>query len=206
MPANTTYAWGAPTTPGITGLASGTNASAITGTLTNTTPAPIVVVYTVTPTSPTGPCSGATFTVSVTVNPTPTVNAVTSQTLCNNATTTAVNFASTFNVTGTTYAWTNNTTSIGLAASGTGNIAAFTATNTSNAPVTTPVDAFTVAIAVFEVLQVPPGAEEFNKVELEPIQAEAVPVIVPALGSAFSVTTVAAEVAAQPLLFVTVTV
>ena len=73
-------------------------------------------------------------------------------------------------------------------------------------PVTTPVEALTVAIAVLDVLHVPPGAEEFNKVELEPIQAEAVPVIVPALGSAFSVTTVAAEVAAQPLLFVTVTV
>ena len=72
-------------------------------------------------------------------------------------------------------------------------------------PVTTPVDAFTVAIAVFEVLQVPPVVA-LVKVELAPIHAEAVPAIVPALGSAFSVTTVAAEVAAQPLLFVTVTV
>ena len=72
-------------------------------------------------------------------------------------------------------------------------------------PVTTPVDAFTVAIAVLEVLQVPPPVA-FVKVELEPTQAEAVPVIVPADGSAFSITTVAAEVAVQPLLLVTVTV
>ena len=36
----------------------------------------------------------------------------------------------------TTYSWTNNTTSINLAASGTGNIAAFNATNSTTAPVT----------------------------------------------------------------------
>jgi subtilisin-like proprotein convertase family protein len=39
----------------------------------------------------------------------------------------------------TSYAWTNNTPSIGLAASGTGNIASFTATNTTAAPVTSTV-------------------------------------------------------------------
>ena len=230
VPSNTTYTWSAPSAiSGISGLAAGTSASSISGTLTNSTNAPVDVVYTVTPTSgANGNCVGASFTVTVTVNPTPalsstltpaaicsaatfnytatsatlvsptfawtraavsgitegassgstatisetltnttnapisvtyvytitangcsatnsvvvvvnptpTVNAITSQTLCNNATTNAVTFASTFNVSGTTYAWTNNTTSIGLAASGTGNIAAFTATNTSNAPVT----------------------------------------------------------------------
>ncbi|MFN5440346.1 MAG: beta strand repeat-containing protein, partial [Flavobacteriia bacterium] len=230
VPSNTTYTWSAPAAiTGISGLASGTSASSISGTLTNSTNAPIDVVYTVTPTSgDNGNCVGASFTVTVTVNPTPalsstltpaaicsaatfnytatsatlvsptfawtraavsgitegassgstatisetltnttnapisvtyvytitangcsatnsvvvvvnptpTVNAITSQTLCNNATTNAVTFASTFNVLGTTYAWTNTTASIGLAASGSGNIAAFTATNTSNAPVT----------------------------------------------------------------------
>ena len=35
-----------------------------------------------------------------------------------------------------TYTWTNDDTSIGLAASGTGDIASFTATNTGTAPVT----------------------------------------------------------------------
>ena len=34
-----------------------------------------------------------------------------------------------------TYTWTNDDTSIGLAASGTGDIASFTATNTGTAPV-----------------------------------------------------------------------
>jgi large repetitive protein len=70
----------------------------------------------------------------VTVNVSPTLTAVNNQTVCTGAQTTAVAFAD--NLTGTTYAWTNNTASIGLAASGTGNIAAFTATNTGTAPVT----------------------------------------------------------------------
>ncbi|MDL2145539.1 hypothetical protein QQY79_23720, partial [Flavobacterium tructae] len=49
--------------------AAGSNAANISGTLTNTTNAPINVVYTVTPTS--GTCTGSTFTVTVTVNPKP---------------------------------------------------------------------------------------------------------------------------------------
>ena len=49
---------------------------------------------------------------------------------------TAINFGTT-NTGGTvTYAWTNNTTSIGLAASGNGNIATFNGVNTGTAPVT----------------------------------------------------------------------
>jgi hypothetical protein len=72
-------------------------------------------------------------------------------------------------------------------------------------PVTAPEEAFTVAVAVLDELQVPPPVE-LAKVELEPTHAEAVPVIAATVGSAFSVTTTAAEVAEQPLLFVTVTV
>jgi hypothetical protein len=49
-----------------------------------------------------------------------TVNQPTNQVVCNNTSTTAINFS----VTGaTSYTWTNSNTSIGLAASGTGNIA-----------------------------------------------------------------------------------
>ena len=72
-------------------------------------------------------------------------------------------------------------------------------------PVTAPEEAFTVAVAVLDELQVPPPVE-LAKVELEPTHAEAVPVIAATVGSAFSVTTTAAEVAEQPLLFVTVKV
>ncbi|MFN5441938.1 MAG: beta strand repeat-containing protein, partial [Flavobacteriia bacterium] len=107
-------------------------------TATNTTNAPVTATITVTPTYTNNgvTCTGTAVTYTITVNPTPTVNAITSQSLCAGANTTAVTFASTFNVSGTTYNWTNSNTSIGLAASGTGDIAAFTATNTTNANIT----------------------------------------------------------------------
>ena len=50
-------------------------------------------------------------------------NAVPNQVVCNNAATTAVNFRSPTTGGTIVYNWTNNTPSIGLAASGTGNIA-----------------------------------------------------------------------------------
>ncbi len=59
-------------------------------------------------------------------------NPVANQTVCNNVATTAINFTGT----ATTFNWTNNTTSIGLAASGTGNIAPFTALNSTATAVT----------------------------------------------------------------------
>lgn len=77
-------------------------------------------------------CTGPTTTFTITVLPTPTVNPVSNQTVCTGHLTTAINF--TGNVPGTSYIWTNNTPSIGLAASGTGNIPAFTAINNSSAP------------------------------------------------------------------------
>ncbi len=69
---------------------------------------------------------------TMTVNAAPTVNAVTSQTVCNGSNTSAITFSGS-NV--TSYTWTNDNTSIGLAANGTGNIAAFTATNSTSAAV-----------------------------------------------------------------------
>lgn len=66
------------------------------------------------------------------VNATPTVNTITSQTLCSGAATTAVNFTGT----ASSYSWVSNNTGIGLAASGTGNIPAFTATNTGSTAIT----------------------------------------------------------------------
>ncbi|UKN03841.1 PKD domain-containing protein [Paracrocinitomix mangrovi] len=93
---------------------------------------PQIANITVTPTA--NGCPGTPITFTITVNPTPTVNQPNNQTLCNNTATTAVNFSG--NVAGTTYSWTNSTTSIGLAANGTGNIGSFNATNTTQSPVT----------------------------------------------------------------------
>ena len=58
--------------------------------------------------------------ITITVNPTGQVNQPADQVVCNSGSTTAVTFATTNSGGTTTYAWTNTTTSIGLAASGTG--------------------------------------------------------------------------------------
>ena len=129
----TVYNW-SNNTPSIGLVASGTgNIAAFAA--TNPGAAPVVATITVTPsfTSNGVTCTGTSRTFTITVNPTPTVNAITSQTLCNGANTSAISFSGA--VTGTVYNWSNNTPSIGLAASGTGNIAAFAATNTGAAPV-----------------------------------------------------------------------
>ena len=70
---------------------------------------------------------------NLSVNPLPTVNPVADQTLCHNSSTTAVTFSG--SIPGTVYNWTNNTTSIGLAANGAGNIPSFVAVNTTTAAV-----------------------------------------------------------------------
>ncbi|MBK8923827.1 MAG: HYR domain-containing protein [Saprospirales bacterium] len=80
-------------------------------------------------------CTGTPIQFDITVNPTPTVAAsTTSQTVCNGSGTTAINFTGA--VTGTVFNWTNNNSSIGLAAIGSGNIGSFTAVNNGGAPVT----------------------------------------------------------------------
>ncbi len=66
------------------------------------------------------------------INAVPTVDKINGQVVNNGAPTAAVNFAGTAN----TFNWVNNTPSIGLAASGTGYIASFTAVNTGSTPVT----------------------------------------------------------------------
>lgn len=88
-------------------------------------------IYTVTGTDANG-CQG-TDQVTVTVNPAPSVNAITNQTLCAGSSTTAVTFTGTA---GANYAWTNSSPAIGLAANGSGNINSFVATNTTGSPIT----------------------------------------------------------------------
>ncbi|MBK8611566.1 MAG: hypothetical protein IPL84_16905 [Chitinophagaceae bacterium] len=78
-------------------------------------------------------CSGSSKTFTITVNPTPDVNQPANQVVCNNFPTAPVNF--TGSVLGTVFNWTNSNPAIGLAASGTGNIASFTAPNAGTTPV-----------------------------------------------------------------------
>lgn len=132
VPANTQYTWAAPASQtGISGLTSGTGNS-ITGNLTNSTTSSVIVQYVVTPLS--GSCQGIPFTIGVTISPMPTVAAIANQTICNGTSTTPISFLGTIN--NTQFNWINNNTAIGLAASGSGDISAFSAVNTTTVPIT----------------------------------------------------------------------
>jgi gliding motility-associated-like protein len=125
-PTGSTFTWVATDNANVTGESlTNQTTSTLSNTLTNNSSTVQVVSYTVTPTL--NGCSGTPQTVNVTVNPIPTVNAISGQELCAGSPTTAVNFIG--NNGSTTYNWTNDNTSIGLAASGSGNIASFTAAN-----------------------------------------------------------------------------
>ena len=113
-----TYLWSP-----ATGLSAANIANPVASPTTNTT-------YTVTVTDGNG--FTATDNIAVNVNLIPTVNSIGNQIVCNNTSTTMVTFAGT----GTSYKWTNNNTAIGLGANGTGNIAAFNATNSTTSPIT----------------------------------------------------------------------
>ena len=74
-------------------------------------------------------CDGPTQTFTITVNPTAEVDQPASQVVCNGGSTTTVTFAAVNTGGATTYTWTNDHPSIGLAATGSGNIPTFTAIN-----------------------------------------------------------------------------
>jgi gliding motility-associated-like protein len=124
----TTYSWTNDNTS--TGLTASGSGSIPAFTATNSTSNPITSTITVTPSS--GSCTGTPVNFTITVSLSPTVDAVSPQILCNGSQTTAI----TFTGTGTSYAWSNTATSIGLGANGIGNIASFTVSNTTANPVT----------------------------------------------------------------------
>ena len=113
--------------PGVTGVY-----SAGVFTISGTPTAPGLFNYTVTAT---GPCNNVSMSGTITVNPSPVVNPVNSVVYCNTliaGSGTAINFSSPNG--SVTYAWTS-TADVGFGLSGTGNIAAYTPTNTGNSPV-----------------------------------------------------------------------
>ncbi|MCX6263126.1 MAG: hypothetical protein NTZ47_01105, partial [Bacteroidetes bacterium] len=135
--AGTSYAWTQNSVPDINaGVAANGNTASINLLLSNSNIIPVQTqfYYTLTANGCTNP---TVFTVTVTVNPTPTVDIPNppSQTVCNGLTTVAISFTGS-PVVGTVYNWINNTTSIGLAGSGQGDISSFTAVNNSNVDVT----------------------------------------------------------------------
>jgi len=78
-------------------------------------------------------CVGSAVPLTITVNPTPTLNAIANQTYCAGNIVPASSFVS--NVTGTTFSWTNDNTSIGMIGTGGGNYVSFIATNPSSSAI-----------------------------------------------------------------------
>ncbi|MBS1557631.1 MAG: gliding motility-associated C-terminal domain-containing protein [Bacteroidetes bacterium] len=134
-----TFAWTAAYTGGMTGPASGTGN--ITGVVVNKTSSVQTATYTVTPTSVTGSCPGANFTVTQQVNPEPVSANQTLPALCSPATvninpqTQGVNQPG-GNSVASTFAWTGSYGALtGGVASGTGNITGFILTNSTGAAI-----------------------------------------------------------------------
>lgn len=115
-------------TPGGIFTYNGTDASSInsgTGVITGGVAG---TTYQIIYTTPPGVCSAVSSPVSVTVNTTPTVSAVGNQTVCDGANFSGITFSGTG---GATFNWTNTNSTIGLSASGAGNISGFTASGTT---------------------------------------------------------------------------
>lgn len=79
-------------------------------------------------------CSSSRTAVVATIKPNPTVSNPGNKNVCIGTATNPINFSG--SSASSTYSWTNNNTSVGLAASGNGNIAPFTPTNTGTAIIT----------------------------------------------------------------------
>jgi gliding motility-associated-like protein len=128
--AGVTYAW-TNTNPAIGLAASGTgNLPAFTTINTGATP----ITATISVTANDGVCTGPQMTFTITVNPIPTVSVPSNATVCNGTIIPAAAFVSV--PTGGNFTWTNTNPAIGLVASGTGNIASFTATNSGATAIT----------------------------------------------------------------------
>ena len=91
--------------------------------------------YQITYTTPVGICQSVSAPISVTVNTTPTVSAVSGQTVCQGANFSTINFTGT---SGSTFNWTNSNSTIGVGSTGSGNITSFAASGTTpgGSPVT----------------------------------------------------------------------
>jgi len=147
VPLGTTYSWSAPSVAGITGAALGTNASNISGTVTNTTNAPINVVYSITPTA--NGCVSPSFTLTMTVNPTPAVTAMTA-TACSGSVFNVAPVNGTNGVvpSGITYSWLAPVVSGGLGGGAAGSASSGIAGNLTNPTSVTHTAVYTVTPSI----------------------------------------------------------
>jgi gliding motility-associated-like protein len=133
--AGTNFTWSRASKNGIANSAS-SGVGIIGESLINRTTQPIVVTYQITMNNANA-CSNI-DSINVTVKPSPTVNIMSDQLVCKDARTQAIQFTSV--QPNTIFNWTNTETGIGLAASGTGNIPSFIATNSGVVPLSASID------------------------------------------------------------------
>ena len=99
--AGATFAWTRAVVPGIANGAGSGLTALINETLDNTTTAPVNVTYTIAASY--GGCAGTPFTLTVTVNPTATINSAATKNICN---VTPLGYTATSATAGATFAWT----------------------------------------------------------------------------------------------------
>jgi hypothetical protein len=140
VPAGTTYSWVVTNENGNLSGSSDGSGTSISGSISNSDTRRRTADYLVTPSY--GGCNGAPFTVRIRVQPEPSVNPISSPAaVCNGATVGPFTFSGSpvslpnGNPTTTVYNWTNNNPSIGLSASGTGDIPSFNTINNGVSPV-----------------------------------------------------------------------
>ncbi len=129
-----TFTWTRAAVTNITSATGSGSTNTITETLTNSTNAPIDVVYLITPTSNTGSCVNATpFTYTVTVNPKPKITSVATGTVCSGV---AQNYTITSSVP-STFTWTRAAVTNITSATGSGstNTITETLTNSTASPI-----------------------------------------------------------------------
>jgi len=133
---NTTYNW-TNDHPEI-GLAASGDGNILAFTAVNTTNDPIVATITVTPVfeKESVGCNGTEMTFTITVNPSAKVLDPTDLVVCNGEMTGDIHFDTPSLMGTTTFTWVNDLPSIGLPASGSGDILSFAAVNNGTSPVT----------------------------------------------------------------------
>ena len=115
---------------------SASGSGAIGFTATNTSTSPITATITVTPINSSGGtvCPGTPTSFTITINPSTQINTIQNIVVCNGSSIPSQIFSTIITGGTTDFAWSNSNNSIGLGDSGTSNLPAFTAINTTSIP------------------------------------------------------------------------
>ena len=176
----TSYNWVASTNIGAGLSGSGTTLASFAA--TNATSSPIVSTFGVTPVA--NGCSGPLKNFTFTVNPSPTITeTLNDQTKCAGASTSAISFTGPVGGTAFNWAYLPAAPTIGVAASGSGNIPVFATVNATSAPI---VANFTVT----PVANTCTGTAKTFKITVNPVPSISVPPVTQTLCHGFNTTAI----------------